>query len=174
MVPCARAFLFKHAPLQAWLDYTSTYGLPGVRGITSALRGTPEFEDMEDALAKFMEELAVVTNSSESIDVLDLKGGGEPPFARLVDRMDRVMASLWRGADLSTISRDQGYGASLQEQEAGIRDSPMVRAKAGKNLADKAVFEHVRRLTAQASPDFAESAKSGRFQERRSPATTYR
>ena len=127
MIPCARAFLFKHAPLQAWLDYTSTYGLPGVRGITSALRGTPEFEQMEEALAKFMQELAVVTNSVESIDVLDLKGSGEAPFARLVDRMDRVMAALWRGADLSTISRDQGYGASLQEQESRLLEEDDAR-----------------------------------------------
>src|SRR2546423_13363938 len=27
------------------------------------------------------------------------------------------MATLWRGADLSTLSRDRGYGASLQEKE---------------------------------------------------------
>ena len=128
MIPCARAFLFKHTPLQSWLDYTSTYGLPGIRGITGALRGTPEFAQMEEALAKFMQELSVVTNSAESIDVLDLKGSGEAPFARLVDRMDRVMASLWRGADLSTISRDQGYGASLQEQESRLLEQDDARA----------------------------------------------
>lgn len=118
MLACSRAFLFKHYPLQAWLDFSEKFALPGVRGITSAARGTPEFAEMEEALASFMKQLSVVTNSAESIDVIDLKGSGQPPFSELVERMDRVMASLWRGADLSTLSRDRGYGATLQEQEA--------------------------------------------------------
>jgi hypothetical protein len=41
--------------------------------------------------------------------------------------MDRVMASIWRGADLSTISRDRGYGASLQEEEARILETQDAR-----------------------------------------------
>ena len=96
MIACSRAFLFKHYPLQAWLDFSEKFGLPGVRAITSAARGTPEFAEMEDALESFMKELSVVTNTAESIDVIDLKGAGQPPFAELVERMDRVMASLWR------------------------------------------------------------------------------
>jgi hypothetical protein len=120
MIACSRAFLFKHYPLQAWLDFSQKFGLPGLRGVTSATRGTPEFADMEEALRTFMTELAVVTNTAESIDLIELKGSGQPPFAELVERMDRVMASLWRGADLSTLSRDRGYGATLQEQEARV------------------------------------------------------
>jgi hypothetical protein len=49
--------------------------------------------------------------------VVDLLAGGNMPFPKLVERMDRMMATLWRGADLSTLSRDRGYGASLQEKE---------------------------------------------------------
>jgi len=37
-----------------------------------------------------------------------------------VERMDRAMASLWRGADLSTMSRSQGLGASLQADEIAM------------------------------------------------------
>ncbi|HEX7859001.1 MAG TPA: DUF935 family protein [Verrucomicrobiae bacterium] len=127
MVACARAFLFKHYPLQAWLDFSQKFGIPGVRGITSAARGTAEFGDMEDALRTFMTDLSVVTNTAESIDVIDLKGAGQPPFSELVERMDRVMASLWRGADLSTLSRDRGYGATLQEQEALVLEQDDAR-----------------------------------------------
>jgi hypothetical protein len=127
MIACARAFVFKHQPLQAWLDYVKQFGFPGLRGITSAARGTPEFEQMQEALATFMQELSVVTNSSEAIDVLDLKGQGPPPFADLVERMDRLMAALWRGADLSTISRDRGYGASLQQEEAQLLEEDDAR-----------------------------------------------
>jgi hypothetical protein len=128
MIACSRAFLFKHFPLQAWLDFSQKFGLPGVRGVTSAARGTPEFEQMEQALQTFMSQLAVVTNSAESIDLIELKGTGQPPFAELVERMDRVMASLWRGADLSTISRDRGYGATLQEQEARVLEQDDAQA----------------------------------------------
>jgi hypothetical protein len=34
--------------------------------------------------------------------------------------MDRAMAALWRGADLSTLSRGQGLGASLQADEMAL------------------------------------------------------
>jgi hypothetical protein len=127
MIACSRAFLFKHQPLQAWLDYTKQFGFPGIRGTTSAARGTPEFEQMEETLASFMKQLSAVTTNSESIDVLDLKGHSQQPFAELVERMDRVMASLWRGADLSTISRDRGYGASLQDKEAQLLEEDDAR-----------------------------------------------
>lgn len=120
MPACARAFLFKHFPLQAWLDYCQKYGTPGLRGVTGAARNTADWTAMEQTLDTFMEELAVVTNSAENIELIDLKGHGQAPFADLVERMDRAMASLWRGADLSTISRDRGYGASLQEAEARL------------------------------------------------------
>lgn len=120
MIACSRAFLFKHYPLQAWLDFAQKFGMPGVRGTTPAARGTAEFSEMEDSLRTFMDELSVVTSTAEAIDVIDLKGTGQPPFAELVERMDRVMAALWRGADLSTLSRDKGYGATLQEQEARV------------------------------------------------------
>jgi phage gp29-like protein len=145
MVACARAFLFKHYPLQAWLDYSQKYGLPGVRGITSAARGTAQFTEMEETLKTFMSELAVVTNTAESIDLIDLKGCGQPPFADLVERMDRVMASLWRGADLSTLSRDRGYGATLQEQEARIleQDDARILSEHLNATVDRWVLKHL-------------------------------
>jgi phage gp29-like protein len=120
MVPCSRAFLLKHFPLQSWLDYCLKYGLPAVRGATSAARNTPEWDAMVKAVEEFLSELTIVTNTTESIEVVDLKGHSTQPFSELVERMDRMMAALWRGADLSTISRDRGYGASLQEKESRV------------------------------------------------------
>jgi hypothetical protein len=120
MIACSRSFLFKHQPLQAWLDYCQKYGAPGLRAVTTAARGTPEFDAMQTTLDQFMTDLAVVTNNAESIEVIDLKGSDKEPFSSLVERMDRVMIALWRGADLSTLSRAQGYGASLQQEESRI------------------------------------------------------
>jgi hypothetical protein len=120
MLACSRAYLFKQFPLQSWLDYSEKYGSPGLRAVTTAQRGTPEWDAMTDSLDQFIRELAVVTNSAEDIQLLDLKGPGAPPYIALVERMDRVMIALWRGADLGTLSRNQGYGASLQGEESRI------------------------------------------------------
>jgi hypothetical protein len=120
MVACARAYLFKHFPLHSWLDYCQKYGSPGLHAVTAAERDTPEWDAMTAALDQFIRELAVVTNSNEDIKLLDLKGTGAPPYIALVERMDRVMIALWRGADLGTLSRNQGYGASLQGEESRI------------------------------------------------------
>jgi hypothetical protein len=120
MVACARAYLFKHFPLQSWLDYCQKYGSPGLHAVTAAERDTPEWDAMTTALDQFIRELTVVTNSNEDIKLLDFKGTGAPPYIALVERMDRVMIALWRGADLGTLSRNQGYGASLQGEESRI------------------------------------------------------
>jgi phage gp29-like protein len=127
MLPCARAFLFKHLPLQLWLEYCQRYGRPGIRGVTAAARDLAEWNTFAESVDSFLTDLTVVTSSDENIELIDRKGSGEPPFAKLIERMDRVMASIWRGADLSTISRDRGYGASLQEEEARILETQDAR-----------------------------------------------
>jgi phage gp29-like protein len=127
MLPCARAFLFKHLPLQVWLEYCQRYGKPGIRGVTSATRDSAEWNKFKESVDAFLGELSVITTNDENLNVIDLKGSGAPPFADLIERMDRVMASIWRGADLSTISRDRGYGASLQEEEARILETQDAR-----------------------------------------------
>jgi phage gp29-like protein len=127
MLSCARAFLFKHLPLQLWLEFCQRYGRPGIRGVTAAARDSVEWNTFAESVDSFLTNLTVVTSSDENIELIDLKGSGEPPFANLIERMDRVMASIWRGADLSTISRDRGYGASLQEEEARILETQDAR-----------------------------------------------
>jgi hypothetical protein len=112
--------LVKHFPLQSWLDYCQKYGSPGIQAVTTAARDTPEWDAMTLVLDQFIRELAVVTNANEDIKLLDLKGAGAPPYIALVERMDRVMIALWRGADLGTLSRNQGYGASLQGEESRV------------------------------------------------------
>ena len=46
-------------------------------------------------------------------------GTGEP-FKTLSDAMDRYIALIWRGSDLSTLSADNAAGASLQAEESEI------------------------------------------------------
>lgn len=120
MVSCAIAYIFKHLPLKDWLLYSERFGMPGIKGKTEAARGSEEWEQMVEAVGNFAADFACVMSSSDNIEALDLKGTGEPPYRALVERMDRAMATLWRGADLSTISKGDGNGASLQGEESSL------------------------------------------------------
>ncbi|MGV3771995.1 MAG: phage portal protein family protein [Verrucomicrobiales bacterium] len=112
------AWMFKNISLNDWLSYSERNGTPGLRGITAATRDSEEWTAMEETLVNLLEGQSVVHGTGDDIKVIDLAAGGQMPFPELVERIDRMLAALWRGADLSTISRDKGYGASLQGKEA--------------------------------------------------------
>jgi hypothetical protein len=120
MVASSIAWMFKNLSINDWSLYSEHNGTPGLRGATSAARDSADWKAVEAAVSDIYNGLPVVTNMGDDIKVVDLAVGGNIPFPGLVERMDRVLASMWRGADLSTISRDRGYGASLQEKESCI------------------------------------------------------
>lgn len=126
MVACSIAYLFKHYPLRDWLIYCGRHGMPGICGETTAAPGSQEWKAMESAVADFAAEFAAVYSTGDSINKIDLTAQGELPYPKLIERMDRMMASLWRGADLSTMSSGtgtHGSGASLQGSEAEILEA---------------------------------------------------
>jgi hypothetical protein len=58
--------------------------------------------------------------------------------------MDRLISALWRGSDLSTISKSQGYGASVQQGETQILeedDAELITETLQKNI-DRRVIEY--------------------------------
>jgi phage gp29-like protein len=116
------AYLFKTLPLGYWLGYAEKFGFPGVHAKTSAARGTTEFAQVEAAVARFMNDFGCVTDPDTLIELIEAKGGGTNlPFGPLVEYLDRMIAALWRGADLSTISQGAaGVGASLQGEETNL------------------------------------------------------
>ncbi|PTY03084.1 hypothetical protein DB346_07475 [Verrucomicrobia bacterium LW23] len=118
MVACCVAYMFKSLPMKDWLSYCERHGMPGIRGVTKAAPGSPEWQSMAEAVDNFASDFAAVMNHDESIEAIDLSAPGEIPFPAMVDRMDRAMATLWRGADLSTLSAGagSGQGASLTEE----------------------------------------------------------
>jgi phage gp29-like protein len=120
MESCSIAYLFKHLPLRDWLVYCERNGMPGVRGVTEASPGSPEWDAAREAVRDFGAEFQALMSRGTEITPVDLSTKGELPYPPLVDRMDRAMASLWRGADLSTLSRGQGLGASLQADEMAM------------------------------------------------------
>jgi phage gp29-like protein len=114
------AYLFKHLPLCDWLIYCERNGMPGVKGITDAIPGTPQWDYARDAVADFGAEFSALMARGTDIQAIDLSGRGDIPYPALIERMDRAMIALWRGSDLSTLSSNQGSGASLQQNEADL------------------------------------------------------
>jgi len=122
MLACAVASMFKRIPLQDWLTYTDRHAMPAFLGRTTAVQGTQQWTAMYQAVTSIGSEYAAVVNTGDSIEVLDLATQGELPYEKLIDRMDRACVMLWRGGDLSTISRSDGVGSNSQQEESDDLD----------------------------------------------------
>jgi phage gp29-like protein len=123
MIPSSVAWMYKHLPLQDWLRFCDKFGLPGVIAKTDASPGTPEWESNVEAIRSLANDWAAVFGRGSEVSLLEARGSGNLPFADLVERMDRAMVVLWRGADLATLGSNQRVGVSLQREEAEILES---------------------------------------------------
>lgn len=117
------ARMFKQIPLQDWLTYCDRHGMPAFLGKTSAPKGSTGWSDMADAVAGIGAEFGAVINQGDVVEVLNLTGAGEVPYVALIDRMDRAQVMLWRGGDLSTISRANGTGSNPQQEDSDELDA---------------------------------------------------
>lgn len=114
------AYLFKHLPLRDWLTYCGRNGMPGIKGVTDAEPGSPEWESARLAVQDFGAEFSAIMNRGTDIEAIDLTSRTELPYPQLVERMDRTITALWRGSDLSTFSANNSTGASVQRDETNI------------------------------------------------------
>jgi len=124
MEPLAIAYMFKIMSLKDWVSYSERFGTPGVIGKTAAPKDSPAWQQMEEAVAQFGQDFAAVLSQDGMIELIEAKAGSATlPFHPLVERMDRAIATICRGADLSTISSgkgSEGRGASMQQDESII------------------------------------------------------
>ncbi len=120
MESCSIAYLFKHLPLRDWLIYCERNGMPGVKGTTTARPGTQEWEVAREAVQNFGAEFHALMSAGTDIQAIDISGKGELPYPKLVDRMDRAMAALWRGSDLTTLGQKDSTGISAQRNERDL------------------------------------------------------
>lgn len=121
MLATVIAYVFKLFPLRDWLSFCEKFGLPGVLGSTDASPGSAEWQDMEKAVESLINDWAAVKKTGDKIELLEASAASNLPFLPLVEYMDRKIAALWRGADLSTISQGkEGSGASLQGDETEL------------------------------------------------------
>lgn len=114
------AYLFKQLPLRDWLIYCERNGMPGIKAKTDAFPGTPQWESVCDAVREFGAEFHAVFSEGTEMDAIDVSTRGELPYPALVERVDRMMGSLWRGGDLSTFSAPDSVGANMQWYEESL------------------------------------------------------
>jgi phage gp29-like protein len=133
MFPASIIYYGKRCSLQDWEAFSEKFGMPGVLGKTRAAKGSAEWDSLVDAVGAFMNDWGAVTGSDDTIELVQAQSTGTMlPMAVKVERADRMLAALWRGADLSTLSSQTGAdstGAGLQEDEAhgmAMDDAAMV------------------------------------------------
>lgn len=118
MRACATAYMFKHFPLQDWLILSERFGMNAVKGTSPGKPGDDSWEAVSDAVDSLSGGDSVVLGEDADIEVIRLvQSEGEIPFPKLIERMDRAITVLWRGADLGTLSAADHAGASVQEDE---------------------------------------------------------
>ncbi len=126
MEACSVLWIYKHLPLRDWLSYGEKFGMPYLLGKTTASFNSTEWNAMVGALRGFANDGAAVVSGGDSIEPLKFGGGSETtPFPGLVERSERGMSILWRGADLGTQAHSgagKGQGASLQADETAALD----------------------------------------------------
>lgn len=115
----ALACCTKRLSLQDWMLFSERAATPGILGKTSAAPGTDAWNKMTEMLQNWGRAWVSLVDRDSEVTTVSLNTG-EPPMVRLVERMDRAIAALYRGADLSTISKGEGLGASLQGEESDM------------------------------------------------------
>lgn len=119
----AICYLYKRMGLQDMLAFSEKFSVPGVLGRTSAKKDSPEGEAMRDSVLAYASEWVGLVYGDDGsikdpIQVMPMPGGASLPQMSIVEYMDRMIATLVRGGDLSTISREGGVGSNSQKGEA--------------------------------------------------------
>ncbi len=128
MISCCIGYLAKRSAFNDWLVFSEKFSVPGVMGRTTAKKGSPEAEAMKAAVESFGHDWMAVIYGDDGTHAKPIElvqANGNPagmPMPAVVERVDRKFAALYRGADLSSMSSNQGdgTGASLQEKETDI------------------------------------------------------
>lgn len=120
MMASAITWVAKDLAWKDWLNYSERFGQPIIDCATDATKDSAEWDALKESLANLAADGQILRNRAATVSLLESKGSGSQPQPELVERVDRALASLWRGGDLSTLSAQSGtgQGASLQAEES--------------------------------------------------------
>ncbi|MBT64663.1 MAG: hypothetical protein CML13_15810 [Puniceicoccaceae bacterium] len=145
MVASSILYMFKSMPLRDWVSYTEKFGFPLPHLGINASPDSTEWRAASAALAGIINDSAFLYNNNggASFGVETFGGAGQLPFEKLIDRSDRRLAAIWRGADLSTISQTDGVGSENQKDETDILelDDAMAIEEALEHYVSRHVIE---------------------------------
>ena len=120
-IPASICACLKRCTLADWAVFCERCGMPFIIGKTSAQQGTKQWKDLVAAIAAIGRDSRMVVDKGTNVESIQATGSGNQPYSPLVEWGDRAISSLYRGADLSTMSgAAQAVGASLQGDEMGI------------------------------------------------------
>jgi phage gp29-like protein len=110
-------WMYKQTALRAWAAYVEKFGIPFIHGETTAAFNSVEWQQFVSALQNFASDGVMATNIGAKLNMEAPPASAANPQAELLQRCDRQQAIIWRGADLSTMSRaGSGTGALPQIQ----------------------------------------------------------
>lgn len=115
--PTIFLYLLRMTPLQDWAATIEKYGRPIVYGETSAEYGSQEWSQFMAALKKLAAGATMAVNPGAELKVLPIAQGGTMPHKEILDMLDRATVALWRGGDLSTMSRGSGSAGSNPQSD---------------------------------------------------------
>jgi len=111
----------KRCTLADWAVYCERCGMPFFVAKTGAQFKSQQWNNLSEALKAIGRDARIQVDKNTDINAVQTGGNGNPPYGPYVEWADRAISSLYRGADLSTMSKDgMAVGASLQGDEMGI------------------------------------------------------
>lgn len=144
------AYMYKQLALKDWVFYCDRHGSPAVVGSTSAPYGSDIWNQFLTAMERVGQNLsAVVYNdgvADNGIKAIDLGATGELPYPKLVERMDRAMAAILMGGDLSSLSRDNNAAGSNPQMDESVKledtDAELISETLNLNICQKVIEWH--------------------------------
>lgn len=119
LLPTMLLFLLKMTPLEDWAVTVETFAVPFVIGKTTAQPGDEAWNALEDIVRNAKNRFGGVVGKDVELQIVNgITQGAASPHRELVEYIDRAIAALWRGGDLSTISAaGDAVGANPQQDE---------------------------------------------------------
>jgi hypothetical protein len=135
------AYMFKRLTFQDWTIYNERYAQNKVVGMTTASEESPQGQAMADVVAKFNSDMGLVFYECAAADkppisLLGPQGTTSVDiFEKFLQRQDSKITVMYRGSDLSMMSRggkgEKPTGASLQGDETDRMETACCRMVQG-------------------------------------------
>ncbi len=126
MFSASISYMFKRLTFQDWTIFNERYAQGKVLGQTKEAKDSAGGRGMRETVERFNGDVGFVLYGQdgtikEPLKIIEPHGNTADVFEKFIDRQDRKVTVLFRGQDLSTMSRggkgEKPVGASVQHEE---------------------------------------------------------